>query len=146
MSTEGKWIEITWKEVEVGDIIKLIQRSQVPADMIILATSEADNLCFIETMNLDGETNLKIKKSLSNGFHPSSEAELYKCKSVIECEAPNSSLYTFYGNISINDETIPLSIAQILLRGCSLRNTDWVIGIVIYCGHDTKVRIKIFRY
>ena len=33
----------------------------IPADCIILSTSEPEKICYIETANLDGETNLKIK-------------------------------------------------------------------------------------
>ena len=28
---------------------------------------------------------------------------------------------------------------QILLRGSCLRNTEWLIGICIYSGHETKI-------
>lgn len=35
--------------------------------------------------------------------------------------------------------TVPLGADQILLRGAQLRNTQWVHGIVVYTGHDTKL-------
>ncbi|MEE6462138.1 hypothetical protein FKM82_001508 [Ascaphus truei] len=58
----------------------------------------------------------------------------------IECESPNRHLYDFNGNIRLDGHgTIPLGPDQILLRGAQLRNTQWVHGIVVYTGHDTKL-------
>ena len=65
----------------------------------------------------------------------------------IECELPNASLYTFTGNLCLHKEqvpgqkpaTLPLSQASVLLRGCNLRNTDHILGVVIFAGHETKV-------
>jgi magnesium-transporting ATPase (P-type) len=37
---------------------------------------------------------------------------------------------------------ISLDIDQMLLRGSSLRNTDFIYGISIYTGHDTKVMMN----
>ena len=58
----------------------------------------------------------------------------------IECENPNEMLYKFEGNLQMNSGmTIPLSVDQILLRGSSLRNTDYIYGIVVFTGHETKI-------
>lgn len=67
------------------------------------------------------------------------QAEIQKLKIQVNCELPNSSLYTFTGNLLLNGKTIPLSPNQVLLRGCMLRNTDSVLGLVIFTGHETKV-------
>jgi len=48
----------------VGDILKVGIDEPVPADMLILRTSSSDDHCYVSTMNLDGETNLKVKKAL----------------------------------------------------------------------------------
>ena len=64
----------------------------------------------------------------------------------IECELPNASLYTFTGNMrldtgsSAEPAVLPLSQASILLRGCNLRNTAYILGMVIFAGHETKVQ------
>ena len=66
----------------------------------------------------------------------------------IECELPNASLYTFTGNLRLEhpgqgpaeQATLPLSQASVLLRGCSLRNTQSILGAVIFAGHESKVR------
>lgn len=62
----------------------------------------------------------------------------------IDCELPNSSLYTFTGNLILDGKTLPLSPNQLLLRGCMLRNTAHVFGVVIFTGHETKVADSAF--
>ena len=54
--------EILWKDVKVGDIVKVHADEQFPADMIFLGSSIEDESCCIDTANLDGETNLKVRK------------------------------------------------------------------------------------
>ena len=51
----------TWKNVKVGNILQLKTDDPIPCDMLILHTSDAKGICYVETKNLDGETNLKIK-------------------------------------------------------------------------------------
>lgn len=59
---------------------------------------------------------------------------------VINCEGPNEFLYKFEGTITLPDgAVIPIDPDQVLLRGSCLRNTEWVIGVCIYSGHDTKI-------
>lgn len=60
-------------------------------------------------------------------------------KGTIECENPNDMLYRFEGTLFLRDIVAPLGVDQILLRGSVLKNTDWVYGIVVYTGHETKI-------
>jgi P-type E1-E2 ATPase len=52
-----------WKDIKVGDIIEVNNEEFLPADLVILRTSDPKGSCYIETKNLDGETNLKIKSA-----------------------------------------------------------------------------------
>lgn len=70
-----------------------------------------------------------------------SQADLAGRRMQVDCELPNSSLYTFTGNLVLDGRTLPLSVNQVLLRGCMLRNTGSVLGVAIFTGHDTKVFI-----
>uniref|UniRef100_A0A8C8C283 Phospholipid-transporting ATPase n=1 Tax=Oncorhynchus tshawytscha TaxID=74940 RepID=A0A8C8C283_ONCTS len=76
-----------------------------------LFTSEPHAMCYIETSNLDGETNLKIRQGCNK-----------------------SDIHQF-----VLPSPVPLGPEQILLRGARLRNTQWVNGMVVYTGHDTKL-------
>ena len=48
-------------------------------------------------------------------------------------------LYRFEGNLHLNSKTEPLGVDQILLRGSSLRNTEYIYGLVVFTGHETKI-------
>ncbi|KAH9560317.1 hypothetical protein CY35_06G099300 [Sphagnum magellanicum] len=136
------WIKTPWSQLAVGDIVKVNQDQYFPADILFLASTNADGISYIETSNLDGETNLKIRKALERTWDYIDEEKVADIKGVIECEHPNNSLYTFVGNLYIGKQTIPITPNQILLRGCSLRNTDAIVGAVVFTGHETKVMMN----
>ncbi|XP_077210177.1 aminophospholipid ATPase 3 isoform X1 [Tasmannia lanceolata] len=139
---DQKWESIPWKKLQVGDLVRVKQDGFFPADLLLLASTNPDGVCYTETANLDGETNLKIRKALERTWDyllPDKAAEF---KGEIQCEQPNNSLYTFTGNLIIQKQTLPLSPNQILLRGCSLRNTEYIVGVVVFTGHETKVMMN----
>jgi magnesium-transporting ATPase (P-type) len=65
-------------------------------------------------------------------------------QAVIECEKENEFIYKFFGTMQLDPvaEPFALDVDQVLLRGSSLRNTDWIYGIAIYTGHDSKVMMN----
>lgn len=143
---EGQFQTRPWRRLRVGDVVRLEQDSFIPADMILLSSSEPEGLAYVETANLDGETNLKIKQANPDTAtiqNPQSAAML---RGHVLSEAPNSSLYTYDGTIYLNSpepgaapHKIPVGPNQILLRGAQLRNTGWVYGLVVNAGHQTKL-------
>jgi phospholipid-transporting ATPase len=139
---DQKWESMPWKKLQVGDIIKVKQDGFFPADLLFLASTNADGVCYIETANLDGETNLKIRKALEKTWDYLTPEKASEFKGEIQCEQPNNSLYTFTGNLLTQKQTLPLSPNQILLRGCSLRNTEYIVGVVLFTGQETKVMMN----
>ncbi|PUZ64409.1 hypothetical protein GQ55_3G141700 [Panicum hallii var. hallii] len=139
---DGAFRDAKWKDIRVGDIVKVEKDDFFPADLVLLSSSYEDAICYVETMNLDGETNLKLKQSLEVTSSSLPEDESFRgFGAVIRCEDPNAHLYSFVGNIEIQDQQQqhPLSPQQLLLRDSKLRNTEFVYGAVIFTGHDTKV-------
>lgn len=134
------WAKVRWINVVVGDIVKVVNNSFFPADLVLLSSGEPQGMSFIETANLDGETNLKIRQALLNTSWIKTVDDLKQISGRIECEQPNKHLYEFNGVIR-QDGKPPASLGpdQILLRGAILRNTSWIYGIVIYTGRDTKL-------
>uniref|UniRef100_A0A8C9AID3 Phospholipid-transporting ATPase n=1 Tax=Prolemur simus TaxID=1328070 RepID=A0A8C9AID3_PROSS len=136
----GAWEIVHWEKVAVGEIVKVTNGDHLPADLLSLSSSEPQAMCYIETSNLDGETNLKIRQGLPATSDIKDIDSLMRISGRIECESPNRHLYDFVGNIRLDGHgTVPLGADQILLRGAQLRNTQWVHGIVVYTGHDTKL-------
>ncbi|PXF43518.1 putative phospholipid-transporting ATPase 7 [Gracilariopsis chorda] len=140
--------EDQWATVRVGDILKVYESEHLPADIVLVASSSDDGIAYIETKQLDGESNLKVKavpQAISKSFVSESSALLVRGR--IECEAPNDRLYKFNGRMFLEkngvptdpSEPIPLGPENIMIRGSSLRNTDWVMGIVVNTGRDTKL-------
>jgi len=139
-SAFGTWESKQWKDVKVGDIVKVVDTKFFPADLILLASSEPQGMCYIETANLDGETNLKIRSSLEFTSRLTEPVDLRKFTGTIETELPNRQLYEFVGNITPEGEQAnPLSSTQLLLRGARLMNTQWIYGVVVYTGHESKL-------
>ncbi|KAK9457038.1 hypothetical protein V1511DRAFT_496032 [Dipodascopsis uninucleata] len=139
----GIFQTIKWVDVAVGDIVRVESEEAIPADMVLLASSEPEGLCYIETANLDGETNLKIKQALGETASLVSPTDLSMLQGKIQSEQPNSSLYTYEATITMNssgaEKEYPLNPDQLLLRGAVLRNTPWVHGVVVFTGHETKL-------
>ncbi|KAG9149640.1 hypothetical protein Leryth_022923 [Lithospermum erythrorhizon] len=129
--------ETTWKKLRVGDLVKIRKNEYFPADLLLLSSSYEDGICYVETTNLDGETNLKVKHALEVTASLQ-EDSLQQFKAVIKCEDPNEDLYSFVGTLHY-ERQYPLSLQQILVRDSKLRNTDYIYGAVIFTGQDTKV-------
>ncbi|OVA12384.1 Cation-transporting P-type ATPase [Macleaya cordata] len=135
----GIFVDKPWKTLSVGDVVKVEKNEYFPSDLLLLSSSYEDGICYVETMNLDGETNLKLKRCLEATLGLDDDAEFIKFKATIRCEDPNPNLYSFVGNLEFEDESYPLSPAQVLLRDSKLRNTEYVYGVVIFSAPDTKV-------
>lgn len=128
-----------WRNLRVGDIVKVEKDNVFPADLVMLSSSYNDGICYVETMNLDGETNLKLKQTLEVTTSLQSDSSYQDFKAIIKCEDPNASLYTYVGTMEYEDQQYSLSPQQLLLRDSKLRNTDFIYGVVVFTGHDTKV-------
>uniref|UniRef100_A0A8C8SQE3 Phospholipid-transporting ATPase n=1 Tax=Pelusios castaneus TaxID=367368 RepID=A0A8C8SQE3_9SAUR len=140
---EKKYIDQCWKDVNVGDFIRLSCNEIIPADMVLLYSTDPDGICHIETASLDGETNLKQRQVVKGYTEQVSEIDPEKFSSRIECESPNNDLSRFRGFVEhSNKERVGLSRENLLLRGCTIRNTEAVVGIVVYAGHETKTMLN----
>jgi phospholipid-transporting ATPase len=133
---------IKTQEVAIGDIVQVKSNQPIPADIVLLTCSNPQGLSFINTMNLDGETNLK-ERTAHESIKKLSISELCTLKLDLNCDLPNPSIHSWNCNIKLQDKDwVPLSLNQLLLRGCVLKNTDYVTGFVIYTGHETKIMLN----
>ncbi|PRP86622.1 hypothetical protein PROFUN_05101 [Planoprotostelium fungivorum] len=139
---QGRWTPSTWADVMVGDLIKVLSDEALPVDMVLISSSLSNGMCYVQTANLDGETNLKVRQARPETNKLSSESKLSSWTGSLECEQPNKDLYNFDGRIYVPGRRNPLSLEnnQLLLRGCVLKNTDFAVGMVVFTGRDTKLR------
>jgi len=139
----GQLVEEKWRKIVVGDIIKMQNNQPVAADLLLLSASEPNSLCYVETAELDGETNLKVKQALPETAEMDDSIEqLSKFDGEIVCEPPNNNLEVFKGVLTFEGETYSLDKDKVLLRGCVLRNTTWCFGLVLFAGKDTKLMMN----
>ena len=150
----GIWEQCKSGDLEIGELVEVKNDGTFPADLILIDSIFEDGSCFIETGSLDGEKTLKMKnspKQTANKFNLNNK----KVSNIIIngktiCDHPNPELYQLNGKIHIEFEIkdkngeierydIPLDAKQLLLKGAKLRNTDWIIGIVCYTGHNCKI-------
>lgn len=137
------WARTKWKDLQVGDIVKLERNDAAPADMVLLSSKGENSAAYLETMALDGETNLKSKfpaASLVDAYDTQEKIVLSKAHIVVE--DPNLDLYNFEGRVSIGDKTSPLTNNEVMYRGSILRNTPEAVGVVIYSGEECKIRMN----
>ncbi|XP_032426049.1 phospholipid-transporting ATPase ID-like [Xiphophorus hellerii] len=136
----GELREEKWMNIQVGDIIKVESNQFVPADLLLLSSSEPLNLIYVETAELDGETNLKVKQALTvTGEMGDNIDDLSAFRGEVRCEPPNNHLDKFKGTLTVDEQQHGLDNDKILLRGCTVRNTEWCFGLVIFAGLDTKL-------
>ncbi|ORX36159.1 putative phospholipid-translocating ATPase [Kockovaella imperatae] len=141
------WHRVAWEDVKVGDIVKIYENEQFPADLVICSTSEEEDVAYIETKNLDGETNLKSRNGVPGLSHMVSAADCAKTRIRIDMDKPEVNMFRLNGAVVTLDEMgndgepaiHPITLESTLLRGCVLRNTAWVVGIIVFTGADTKI-------
>ena len=104
----GSFVEKQWQYVEVGDYVAILKHSQIPADVVLLQSSDRLGLAYVETSNLDGERNLKMKQSLFQGskLYPN---QLQQLQGVAEVDPPNENINYFDGTAKINNYPTTLS-------------------------------------
>lgn len=149
------WKEIKSGDLKIGELILVQEEKAFPSDLILLDSNLKDGLCYIETATLDGEKTLKLKKSeksTSGYFNNGGKwKDKFNLKGICTIDPPSSELYKLDGKLEINigDSSaltvkfnLPLDAKQLLLKGAVLKNTKWIIGIVCYTGHLTKLMLN----
>ncbi|KAL6948829.1 hypothetical protein ACO0QE_001303 [Hanseniaspora vineae] len=147
-----EYVQTEWRNLRVGDFVYLKNDDWIPADMILLCSDGDNSDVFVETIALDGETNLKTKNP-----HPeiskrmSTATGLVNTQGKVTVEDPNMDLYNFDGNIELLDSVsgtwakYSLNSDNVVYRGSILRNTTNCIGMVVYSGEETKMRMNAIK-
>uniref|UniRef100_A0A672RZ48 Phospholipid-transporting ATPase n=1 Tax=Sinocyclocheilus grahami TaxID=75366 RepID=A0A672RZ48_SINGR len=138
----GRFEKTRWMNLQVGDVVRLKKNDFIPADILLLSSSNPNSLCYVETAELDGETNLKFKMGLKvtdERLQEENQLARFNGESLIVCEEPNNRLDKFVGTMIWDAQSYPLDLDNMLLRGCKIRNTDECHGLVIFAGNDTKI-------
>lgn len=130
--TERGFEVVPCEAIRVGTVVRVSKDDMVPCDMVLLQTSDDKGRSYIETANLDGEMHLKVKKLPHNQLN--SVRNLHQKRYEVKYERPNPFMHSFHGNITIEGETLPLNVSQLLLKGSTLKNVLWACGVCVYSG------------
>jgi phospholipid-transporting ATPase len=148
--------DVLWSNLEVGDIVKIRNYDVIPADVLCLGVAEradgapTNGMCYVETKSLDGETNLKIRMAMPSTMNVVKDATtVCSLRGYVDAEHPNKVISSFSGILDLGTDgngseanRVPIQVNNVLLRGCVLRNTEFVIGLVLNTGVDTKVMMS----
>ncbi|XP_031485201.1 phospholipid-transporting ATPase 1-like isoform X1 [Nymphaea colorata] len=129
-----------WKKIQVGEVLRIKEDETIPCDMVLLRTSDPSGVAYVQTMNLDGESNLKTRYARQETTMMDFESDTVS--GLIKCEQPNRNIYEFTAAMELGGQKIALGQSNIVLRGCQLKNTDWVVGVAVYAGQETKAMLN----
>ncbi|KAI9498324.1 hypothetical protein BDB00DRAFT_867486 [Zychaea mexicana] len=130
-------------KIRVGDMIVIQKDQRIPADMILLRTTEDSGSCFIRTDQLDGETDWKLRLAVPSLQRLPSDNVLSAVRGDIYADAPHKDIHSFVGTFTHVDEESGIEQMEPL----GVENTLWTntvlasgtaIGFVIYTGKDTR--------
>lgn len=139
--------KVARRKIRVGDLIKVTQDQEFPADLIILSSSDDHGVAFVETSVLDGETNLNAKRAVNMSVGLRDPSEFDFLGATFECEPPSDKLYSWQGTVEFSSVDLgvvkkSLDLKNIALRGSVLRNVGFVLGLAVYTGQDTKLMLN----
>ena len=159
---KGKFVKSKSRTLKSGELVLIYENKPIPADLMLIDSGMRDGECYIETSSLDGEKTLKLKIAnkkihglFSKRINTKNSNKIEKIKNLIDFKISgfaqvipaNSNLNQIDGKFTIfiqeNDElkedNFPLTIKEFLLKGSILKNTNWIIGIIIYTGMNNKI-------
>ncbi|XP_061745859.1 phospholipid-transporting ATPase IH isoform X2 [Nerophis ophidion] len=142
----GKVIRKQSRKLRVGDVVFVKENESFPCDLVLLSTSRDDGTCYVTTASLDGESSHKTYYAVQDTKAYNTEKEVDLIHATIECEQPQPDLYKFVGRINVymdNDPVArPLGSENLLLRGATLKNTQYIYAVAIYTGMETKMALN----
>ncbi|SPP85755.1 probable phospholipid-transporting ATPase IIA isoform X1 [Drosophila guanche] len=126
-------------KLKVGDVIIVEKNERVPADLILLRTSDRSGSVFVRTDQLDGETDWKPRLAVPYTQKLSRDSELHSIDASFYVEKPQNDIHSFIATFCMTDGSED--------TGLSVENTLWAntvvaagtaTGIVIYTGCETR--------
>jgi phospholipid-translocating ATPase len=142
----SRWAPSFWEDVRVGDFLYIQNGDSIPADVLVISTSEPESVAFVETKNLDGETNLKSRHAITElgvALNGNPDEVMKSGPWRVDVEAPEVNMYKLNGAAVVphddGERRFPIDMQTVLLRGTVLRNTKWVVALVLFTGTDTKI-------
>lgn len=149
-----RYRKVLWQEVRVGDLIHLSNNETVPADILLLRSSNPHGVCYIETCDLDGESNLKSREVVRGFVEKQQLFSASKFTSRVEVDAPTTKIYRFHGAlVHSSGERVPVSSENLLLRESRLKVRETytmqanIVQLLKFCWWlPFQMQFRIFKF
>ncbi|EKG05137.1 phospholipid-translocating ATPase, putative [Trypanosoma cruzi] len=123
--------------IHVGDLLVLRSGQRIPADCVLLRTSEKSGTCFVRTDQLDGETDWKLRYALKLTQTLNNET-LCRFRANIRCEPLHKDIYKFVGMLDVAGmDAEAICLENTLWKSCVVASGT-LIAAVLYTGVDTR--------
>ena len=141
------------EDIVAGHLVLLRNDDFAPADLLILASGDHKDRCYVDISGLIGETNLKVKTAIrTTKSYRSPELSvtcsyLHRLQGEVQCQDPDVSLEHFDGRIKLKGfpTSERLGLCNLILRGSVIRSTPWTIGLALYTGKETKIMLNAHK-
>lgn len=131
-----------WRDIREGDLVLLLENEETPADLLLVYSKGTTEYAYVETSNLDGEKNLKSKLPLRRFRDNFDFARPDLGDLRLSFPAPNADIYFFEGVAEQGATKTYLGKDHFIPRGVFVRNTKYVLGLVVYVGAETKIMMN----
>lgn len=120
----------------------MVRRNEkVPADVLLIYAT--NNVAFMDVSDINGKAQVVTKFPFVKNVQP---VHIQNFRGKIKCPKADNLIEHWYGVATINGfDNFDVSISNLLLKGSTLRHNDWVAGIAIYTGSETKFKPKQCR-
>jgi phospholipid-translocating ATPase len=141
--TREGFVDIMASEIKIGDIIQISANERIPADMILLHTTDKSQTIFLRTDQLDGETDWKLRKPVALTQAINDPFRMFMDDAYIVADPPTKQIYYFKGNFVMQQgsqiKKEPLCLEQTMWANTVLASSV-AVGIVIYPGKETRAQ------
>ena len=137
--------------LKLWDIVLLKDEQEFPADLVIIAKNPRYESCFLDEYKLTGIRDLQPKKPVKHIQELFSNASLENLGMLVSEVSgtikvsnpdPNHEQFSGFYKAQKSPTSLKLTTKNFGGEGSVLKEGEWLIGIIVYAGAETKLRLN----